>query len=166
LVLVAELESSLLSDTRELQSVCEDVLASGSVEQVSYLFNPPSILAKLADIDLDALAQMDAALSQSGHLPGTLPVLVPSSPAGEIVVPQPGPSHSVRRSSITMSEPTSIVDVLMAHPPVAILVESPPSLEVPKEDEAPEEDELAMSGVEEDTVEDKGKGVAEDETVV
>ena len=154
LTIVAGLESSLINDARELQSACAELMRSASVTQVSYMFDPPSLLASLADIDIAALDQMDAALSRSAHLP--------SAPEEKSIAPQAGPSRSTRCSSTTETVSSPVADVFMAHPPVAVPLESPLSPEAPEDDEPPEEYPAAMSGVEGDTVGDDGTGAAED----
>ena len=141
LPIVAELESSLIQSTRELQSACDSIFESGSVEQTSYLFNPPSLLESLATIDLAALDRMDAALSASQHLPGSVPVPAPQVEI-ETSVPQAGPS-----SLSFVMEPVPVDDIDMDHPWVEVLTQSSPAPEIPAENEEPEEDELAMSGV-------------------
>jgi len=160
--IVAGLESSLIQSTRELQSACEGVLESGSVEQVSYLFNPPSLLESLANIDLDVLDRMDAALAASRYLPGTAPAPLVEN---ETDFPPTGPSTSATPASITfVMEPIPVDDTDMEHPSFEVLPQSSPAPEIPAEDEEPEEDELAMSGVEdaaEDTVGDEVKGADE-----
>jgi len=58
-------------------------------------------------------------------------------------------------------EPIPTDDTDMEHPSVEVLPQSSPAPELPAEDEEPEEDELAMSGVEdaaEDIVGDEVKG--------
>jgi len=156
--IVAGLESSLIQSTRELQLACDSVYESGSVEQVSYLFNPPSLLESLANVDLEVLDQMDAALSASGYLPGTSPA---PQVENETDVLQAGPSTSTGPSPFTEPIPTDDTD--MEHPSFEVLPQSSPAPEIPAEEE-PEEDELAMSGVEdavEDTVGDEVKGTDE-----
>jgi len=156
--IVAGLESSLIQSTRELQSACEGVFESGSIEQVSHLFNPPSVLESLANFDLEALNQMDAELAASRLLPGTVPDPQVES---EATVPQAGPSTSAGPSAFTfVMEPVPVDDTDMEHPSFEVLRQSSPAPEIPAEDEEPEEDELAMSGVEdaaEDTVGDEVK---------
>jgi hypothetical protein len=157
--IVAGLESSLIQSTRELQSACEGVLESGSIEQVSYLFNPPSVLESLANFDLELLDQMDAELAASRFLPGTTP---DPQVKGETTAPQSGPSSSVNPAPLV--EPIPVDDTDMEHPSFEVLRQSSPAPEVPAEDEEPEEDELAMSGVEdaaEDIVGDEVKGADE-----
>lgn len=157
LTVVAGLESSLINDARELRSVCAELMRSASVRQISYMFDPPSLLASLADIDIAALEQMDAALSQSAHLP-TAPE------EKESIDSQAGSSRSTSPSSTTGAVSSPVTDVFMAYPPVAVLLESPLSPEAPKDvdDEPLEEYPTAMSGVEGSTVGDDGTGAAED----
>jgi len=162
--LVAELESSLIQSTRELQSACEGIFESGSAEQISYLFTPPSLLESLANFDLAALDRMDATLVASKLLPGTAPA--PAPPVEhEINVPQAGPSTSATPASPTfVMEPIPVDDTDMEHPSFEVLRQSSPAPEIPAEEEEPEEDELAMSGVEdaaEDIVGDEVKGADE-----
>jgi hypothetical protein len=174
LPIVAELDSSLIQTTRELQSVCEDILASGTVEQVSHLFDPPSLLAELASINLDVLQQMDAALLQSGYLSGPLSTSVSQAgPSSEAVAPEAGPSTSSKgKYSTVATKPVHTDVVVMSQPSIVAISDRRPSPEVPETpgaDSAPEEDELAMSGVEDttgDTVENAGKGAAEDATAI
>jgi hypothetical protein len=152
LSIIAELESSLIQDARDLQSTCEGILASGSVEQVSYLFDPPSVLTALANLDLDVLNEMDRALLQSGYLPGRPSTPVPQVELSEIIAPVAGPSSSARCTSL----------IVVDQPPVEFLAQSSPVREVHAE--SPEEDELTMSGVEDaagNVVEDAGKGAVE-----
>jgi hypothetical protein len=160
--IVAGLESSLIQSTRELQSACEGVLESGSIEQVSYLFNPPLVLEALANIDLEVLDQLDVELAASGFLPGT--ALDPQVES-ETAVLQAGPSTSATPASLTLvMEPIPVDDTDMEHPSFEVLRQSSPAPEIPAEDEEPEEDELAMSGVEdaaEDIVGDEVKGADE-----
>ena len=148
---------SLLRDTHKLQSACANILASGSVEQVSYLFDPPSVLDNLAKINHNALDKMEKALLQSGYFPGSLPILVPQArPSNEIAMSKAGPSPSTKRAS-------SIINI--EHPLVIVLTPDSPAQEVSRDVKAPKEDELAMSGVKdtaEGTVGDTGKGTAED----
>jgi len=157
LPIVARLESSLLRDTCELQSTCADILASGSVEQVSYLFDPLLVLDNLAKIDRDALDKMEKALLQSSYFPGSLPVLVPQArPSNEIAMSEAGPSSLTKCAS-------SIVNI--KHLLVVILTPDSPAQEVSRDVKAPEEDELAMSEVEdtaEGAVRDAGKDATED----
>jgi hypothetical protein len=127
-------------------------LASGSVEQISYLFDPPSVLTALANLDLNALDEMDRALLQSGYLPGEPSASVPQVELTEIIAPVAGPSSSVKRAS----------PIVIDQPPVEFLAQSSPAREVLAE--SPELDELAMSGVEDaagNVVEDAGKGAVE-----
>jgi len=160
--LVAELESSLIQSTRELQSACEGIFESGSAEQISYLFTPPSLLESLANIDLAALDRMDATLVASRLLPGTAPAPLVEN---ETDVPQAGPSTSATPASLTfVMEPIPVDDTDMEHPSFEVLRQSSPAPEIPAEDEEPEEDELAMSGVEDaaaDIVGDEVKGADE-----
>ena len=151
-------------DARELQSTCDDILRSGSVEQVSYLFDPPSVLSSLANLDREALDLMESALARADYSSGRS-----ASPAAAAAVSSSstrpsssGPPRSSRRLSAARAVLSSTVDVSMAPPPVSTLFDTPSSPAVPAEDEAPEEDEFAMSGVEGSAVKDKGKGVAED----
>jgi hypothetical protein len=157
--IVAELESSLIQSTRELQSACEGVFESGSIEQVSYLFNPPSVLESLVNFDLEVLDQMDAELAASRLLPGTVPDPQVES---ETAAPQAGSSTSANPAPPSfIMEPIPVDDTDMEHPSFEVLRQSSPAPEIPAEDEEPEEeDELAMSGVEdaaEDTVGDEVK---------
>ena len=160
--IVVGLESSLIQSTRELQSACEGVLESGSIEQVSYLFNPPSVLEALSNFDLELLDQMDAELAASRLLPGTAPDPQVENETG---VPQAGPSTSATPASLSfVMEPIPVDDADMEHPLFEVLPQSSPAPEIPAEDEEPEEDELAMSGVEdaaEDTVGDEVKCAGE-----
>jgi len=152
--IVVGLESSLIQSTRELQSACEGVLESGSIEQVSYLFNPPLVLEALSNFDLELLDQMDAELVASRLLPGTAP---DPQVEGEATVPEAGPSTSANPASPTfVMEPLPVDDTDMEHPSFEVLRQSSPAPEIPAEDEEPEEDELAMSGVE-DTAGDEVK---------
>jgi hypothetical protein len=156
--MAAVLESSAIRDTRELQSACADILASGSVEQVSYLFDPPAVLESLANIDLAALTKMDEALVQSGYLPGPRSTSVPQAdPSTGTAVPHAGPSTSTMART-----PSSSNNILMEHPPI-VVIERPHSPEVP---EMPEADELTMSGIDEDAIAravgDTGKDADED----
>ena len=144
--IVAGLESSLIQSTRELQSACEGILESGSIEQVSYLFDPPSVLEALSNFDLEALDQMDAELAASRYLPGASPVPQVES---ETTAPEAGPSTSANPAPLTfIMEPIPVDDTDMEHPSFEVLRQSSPAPEIPAEDEEPEEDELAMSGVE------------------
>lgn len=156
----AELESSIIQDTRDLQSACANILVSGTIEQVSYLFDPPALLADLANIDLDTLERMDAALKSSGYLSGTRPASVPQAgPSTETPAPVAGPSSSTRRASSNVVE----------HPPIAVLVPDPPAREVPEAARLFDEDELAMSGIEDAparSVSAMGKDAAEDASEV
>jgi len=159
--IIAKLESSLIQSTCELQLACDSIYESRSVEQVSYLFNPPSLLESLANIDLEVLDQMDAALLASGYLPGTVPILAPPV-EHEIDISQARPSTSTGPSPFTEPIPTDDTD--MDHPSFEVLPQSSPVPEIPTEEEEPEEDELAMSGVKdavEDTVGDEVKGTNE-----
>jgi len=101
--MAAVLESSAICDTRELQSVCADLLSSSSIEQVSYLFNPPLVLENLANIDRDALDKMEKVLLQSGYFPGSLPAFLPQArPSTETDMPGAGhssTSHHLRPST-------------------------------------------------------------------
>ena len=162
--MAAALEASAIRDARELQSSCDDILRSGSVEQVSYLFDPPSVLSSLANLDREALDLMESALARADYSSGRS-----ASPAAAAAVSSSttrpsssGPTRSSRRLSAARTALSSTVDVSMAPPPVSTLFDTPSSPAVPAEDGAPEEDELAMSGVEGSVVNDKGKGVAED----
>ena len=160
--IVAGLESSLIQSTRELQSACEGVLESGSIEQVSYLFSPPSVLEALSNFDLELLDQMDAELVASRLLPGTAPAPQVES---ETTAPHAGPSTlTIPASPTFVMEPLPVDDTDMEHPSFEVLRQSSPAPEIPAEDEEPEEDELAMSGVEdaaEDIVGDEVKGADE-----
>jgi len=164
--IVAELESSLIQSTRELHSACDGIFESGSAEQISYLFTPPSLLESLANIDLAALDRMDTTLAASGYLPGTAPAPLVEN---ETDVPQAGPSTSATPAPFTfVMEPIPVDDTDMEHPSFEVLPQSSPAPEIPAEDEEPEEDELAMSGVEdatEDIVGDEGKGTEDDAEV-
>lgn len=138
LPIVAGLESSLIQNTRELQSTCLDILASGSVEQVSYLFDPPSVLDSLANIDRDALDKMEQALLQSGYLPGTLPGSIPQAyPSKESTALKAGSSSSIKRApSTALMESTPTDAIVMGHPPVAVIAMRLSSPEVPETPEA------------------------------
>jgi len=132
-------------------------LASGSVKQVSYLFDPPLVLDHLAKINRDTLDKMEKALLQSGYFPGSLPVLIPQArPSNEIAMSEAGPSSLTKCAS-------SIVNI--EHPLVVVLVPDSPAQEVSRDVKAPEEDELTMSEVEdtaEGAVRDAGKDAAKD----
>ena len=152
--MAASLEASAIRDARELQSSCEDILRSGSVEQVSYLFDPPSVVSSLANLNRNALDAMERALVQSGYLP---------SSSSSSAAPDPPAAASSSRARPSTSFRSNII-VEADHPPIAVAAQSSPAPEVPVE-ETREEDELSMSGVEEsegNVVGDKGKGVAED----
>jgi hypothetical protein len=158
--MAAVLESSAIRDTCELQSACADILASSSVEQVSYLFDLPAALKSLANIDFAALSKMDEALVQSGYLPSIRSASVPQAgPAIGTAVPHARPS-----TSTIARTPSSSNNILMEHPPIAF-IEHPHSLEVP---ETPQADELTMSGIDEDAIahaiRDMGKDANEDAT--
>jgi len=160
--IVAGLESSLIQSTRKLQSACKGILESGSIEQVSYLFDPPSVLEALTNFDLEALDQMDTELAASRLLSVTAP---DPQVEGEATVPEAGPSTSADPAPLTfIMEPIPVDDTDMEHPSFEVLRQSSPAPEIPAEDEEPEEDELAMSGVEdaaEDIVGDEVKGADE-----
>ena len=156
----AKLKSSIIQDTHNLQSACTNILASGTIEQVSYLFDPPALLADLANIDLDTLERMDAALKSSGYLPGTRPASVPQArPSTETSAPVAGPSSSTRCTSSNVVE----------HPPIAVLVPDLPAREVPEAAQLFDEDKLAMSGIEDApacSVSAMGKDAVEDASEV
>lgn len=59
---VADLDLSTIHATRELQAVCSSIVTFGTVDRVSCLFYPPSLVETLAKIDVDALAAMEKAL--------------------------------------------------------------------------------------------------------
>ena len=94
----------------------------------------------------------------SGYLPGTSPT---PQVENETDVLQARPSTSTGPSPFMEPIPTDDTD--MEHPLFEVLPQSSPAPEIPAEEE-PEEDELAMSGVEdaiEDTVGDEVKGTDE-----
>ena len=138
------------------------------------------MLDSLASIDLGILDKMEKALLKSGYMPGTLPVTIPqSSPSKGAAAPKARPSKAAPSSltkcllSRSVMKPVSTSDVVLSQPPVAILTISEPFPlvipETPDANEVPEDDELAMSGVEDttgDTVETMGHGAAEDDSEV
>ena len=111
---------------------------------------------------------MDAALLQSGYLPVLLPASVSQAgPSAETVAPEAGPSHKHLLLE-TAIKPVLTDDVVMSQPPVTVINQHHPSLEVPETpgaNEVPEEDELTMSRVEDttrDTVKNVVKGATKD----
>ena len=138
------------------------------------------MLDSLASIDLSVLNKMEKALLESGYMPGTLPVPVPqSSPSKGAAAPKAGPSKAALSSSTkhlpsrSITKPVSSSVVVLSQPPVAILAISEPSPfvipEMPDTNKVPEDDELAMSRVEDttgDTVKTVGPGAAEGDSEV
>ncbi|KIM39692.1 hypothetical protein M413DRAFT_28895 [Hebeloma cylindrosporum] len=135
---LASIELSATRTARALRRACETLYNSGSVEQVSYLFDPPSVFEALLNVDVQALNDLEAELIGSGILPD--------------------PSHiSPAPISVPAAAPSPVRAATPACPPITVLPDSSPvrprASSVHEEAPLPEEDEL-MPGIEEEVTED------------